>query len=365
MLDVGQGDSTVVLLPDGHAVVFDCADEHVLTKHLTHWRVPAIEAFILSHLDQDHIGGALGFLQSWAGPVRCVCLSTDRDITDEHDEAKRAIALVDHVREGRKELPGRPRRWEVVPSTRDFRAVAEGHDWSVRLIAPEHAEASLGRAREGLWEDANRYSSILRIEAGGHTMLVGGDAPLISWSVLSAEERKAQIVRIPHHGGALDDGSVPDGWDAAELYRQVGPETAPVSVGTNNAHGHPTEAWVAPIAGGACAMLCTQITARCHPPLERVDEVGRLQRVPDEIAAQRERVLGLPGFKHWSEPQWRHLTDRRRVILRDRLEVPCAGTVAIALYLDGREPRISPPPGGDHEKLVDTFEKPLCRAAGA
>jgi hypothetical protein len=34
MLDVGQGDSTIVLLPDDpmRAVIFDCADDHVLRK---------------------------------------------------------------------------------------------------------------------------------------------------------------------------------------------------------------------------------------------------------------------------------------------------------------------------------------------
>ena len=133
MLDVGQGDCTVVLLPDGNAVVFDCADERVLTKHLRHWGVPAIEAFVLSHLDQDHISGALHFLQSWKGPVRCVCLSDDRNISDEHDEAKRAKALVDYVHDEVKEHGVRPRRWEVIPNTRHFRALAEGPGWTVAV----------------------------------------------------------------------------------------------------------------------------------------------------------------------------------------------------------------------------------------
>ncbi len=241
MLDVGQGDCTVVLLPNDHAVVFDCADDRVLTKHLTHWRVTAIDAFVLSHLDQDHIAGALQFLQNWTGPMGCVCLSTDRNITDEHDEAKRAKALVDYVREERQEHGGRPRRWEVLPNTRDFRALAAGAGWSVHLIAPEHADTNLRWAREGAWEDANRYSSILRVSGGETAMLIGGDAPLASWSALPAGERPARIFRIPHHGGALDDGGVPDGWDVARLYREVAADTALVSVGTNNGHGHPRE----------------------------------------------------------------------------------------------------------------------------
>jgi len=140
MLDVGQGDSTVVLLPNGDAVVFDCADDQVLSKLLEQWKVPAIEAFVLSHLDRDHIGGALSFLKGWSGPIRSVHLSTDRDISDDHEEAKRAKALVDHAVEESKDTHARPRRWELLPSTRDHRALAAGAGWSVRLLAPPHGQ---------------------------------------------------------------------------------------------------------------------------------------------------------------------------------------------------------------------------------
>lgn len=95
MLDVGQGDSTIVLLPDDpmRAVIFDCADDHVLRKVLDDWHVGVIEAFVLSHLDQDHIAGALAFLQAFTGEIRHVYLSVDRDVSGEHKEARRAKAL--------------------------------------------------------------------------------------------------------------------------------------------------------------------------------------------------------------------------------------------------------------------------------
>lgn len=361
MLDVGQGDSTVVLLPNGHAVVFDCADDAVLTKLLTHWQVPVIDAFVLSHLDQDHIGGALQFLKNWGDRVRWIALSRDRDISDTHDEAKRAKDLVDVVDEGREERVGRPRRWEVSTNTRYPRSIVEGAGWSIHIIAPEHADI-LRWEREGSWQQANRHSSVLRITVGGTSMLVGGDAPLGTWSVIPAQERPARVFRVPHHGGALDDGLVPNGWDVARLYREVGAETALVSVGTNNGYGHPREAWIRPITGGTCRMLCTQVTARCHPSLEIANGTSHPPRDPDEIAAQRERVMGRPGFTHWAEPQWRHLTDKRRQVRQGHLEVPCAGTVLVKLYLDGRT-EVWPPIRGDHEKLVDTWRRPLCRAA--
>ncbi len=361
MLDVGQGDSTVVLLPDQHAVVFDCADDQVLRKLLENWNVSTIAAFVLSHLDQDHIAGALQFLRNWPGTVRCVYLSTDRDISDTHEEAKRAKNLVDYVKAQSEDSDCALRRWELLPNVRDPRSLAEGAGWSVRLLAPPHGQV-LQREREGDWEEANQYSSILRVESGGNAMLIGGDAPLLSWSKLPPGERKARVIRISHHGGALDDGGVPPDWDVQRLYREVGAETALISVGTNNAHGHPRKAWVGPITGGSCRLLCTQVTARCHAPLEKVAADGSTSRDPTEIALQRERVLGDPGFGHWAEPQWRHLTDKRRLVRSGQLEVPCAGTVAVSLHLNG-EVRILPAKNSDHERVVDGWHNPLSRAS--
>lgn len=361
MIDVGQGDSTVVLLPNQHVVVFDCADDQVLSKLLAHWDVPAIEAFVLSHLDQDHIAGALQFLKGWSRPIRSVCLSTDRDISATHEEAKRAKNLVDYTVAQSEDSGSQSRRWELLPNSRDPRPLAHGPGWSVRLLAPAQGQF-LRQERQGAWEDANRYSSILRVEVGGNVMLIGGDAPLLSWSQLPPGERKARVFRIPHHGGALDDGGIPPGWDVQRLYQEVGADTALISVGTNNAHGHPRESWVGPLTRGACRMLCTQVTARCHAPLETVAADGSTSRDAGEISLQRERLLGQPGFSHWAEPQWRHLTDKRQQVRANRLEVPCAGSVVVSLHLNG-EVRILPDAHGDHERVVDGWRNPLSRAS--
>jgi competence protein ComEC len=355
MLDVGQGDSTIVLLPDDRVVVFDCADDHVLRQILTGWKTTTIAAFVLSHLDQDHIAGALAFLQGFTGTVEKVCLSTDRDVASAHDAAKRAKALLDYTKEQGRNEGARRRRWEILPNTRDPRPLAFGPGWSVTLLAPSHG-GTIERQREGEWEDANRYSSILRVQAGSKAMLIGADAPLLSWSELTPEELQAEVFRIPHHGGSLDDGGVPAGWDVARLYNDVGASTALISVGTNNSHGHPNETWIGPIAGGTCRLLCTQVTARCHSPIEIAGGGGA--KDPVEIDALRLRVI--TDHNQWTEPQYRHLTDRRRTIVKAQLEVPCAGTVVVKLQLDGHV-EVLPSRGGEHERIVDDWEHPLCR----
>jgi beta-lactamase superfamily II metal-dependent hydrolase len=363
MLDVGQGDSTLIVLPDDRAVIFDCADDNVLRKTLDDWNIRVIEAFVLSHLDQDHIGGALAFLQGFQGEIRHVYLSRDRDVSDSHEGAKRAKALLDYVRAQSQDEAMCRRRWELHYNFRDHRAVAEGEKWGIWLVAPA-AVQDMQQARDGIWEEANRYSSIMRIEAGGNVMLVGGDAPLLSWSQLLPEERPAKVFRIPHHGGAIDDGGVPSAWDVARLYREIGAEIALVSVGTNNAYGHPAREWVRPVIGGKCRLLCTQVTGRCHGPLETIEDGGRVVRDASEIAMQRQRVVRQ--HQQWTLPQYRHLTDNLRTVRSEQPEVPCAGTVIVTLHLDGRlEVLPAERGGGGHQGVIDRWRHPLCRAASA
>ncbi len=359
MLDVGQGDSTLIALPDNRVVIFDCADDQVLRQNLLDLELEEIAAFVLSHLDQDHIAGALAFLREFNGKIHRVYLSEDRDISDRHEEARRAKALVDYVSDQSKDTSARPRRWEFLPNTRDPRVIAEGDGWAIRIIAPPHSQTT-DREREGTWEEANRYSSILRIEAGGNSMLVGGDAPLLSWSQLPAMDLPAKVFRIPHHGGTIDDGGVPEGWDVARLYREVGAETALISVGTNNAHGHPRRQWIQPIITGECRLVCTQVTGRCHGSLEVTRADGTVVRDVKEITSLRKRVL--TQHHQWTLPQYRHLTDERREVRAGQLEVPCAGTVIVRLHLDGRI-GVLPGSGGRYEELLERWEHPLCGAA--
>jgi beta-lactamase superfamily II metal-dependent hydrolase len=360
MLDVGQGDCSVILLPDHRAVVFDCADDYVLRKILDNWGTPAIAAFVLSHLDQDHMAGALQFLQDWTRPIDAVYVSTDRDIGGAPGNVTRARKLLAYVRAQSRDGGAGSGRWELLPSTRDPRPIVSGAGWSVALLAPSHGQ-QIERELEGEWEDANRHSAILRVQAGPRAMLIGGDAPILSWSELSLAELNADAFRVPHHGGALDDGGMPPGWSIERLYRDVGAATALISVGTNNGYGHPREPWIEPISGGACRLLCTQVTPRCHAPLEILGSDGRVERDPTEIESQRRRVITEQN--QWTEPQYRHLTDHRRQIKKGLLEIPCAGTVVVKLPLDPNgHVEVLPASGGGHEQIVDDWQRPLCRA---
>lgn len=346
LLDVGQGDASIVLLPDDRAVVFDCRDSLVVGKLLSHWEVEEIAALVISHLDWDHIAGALSLLLERPEQVRRVYLSADRDISEDHDQAKKAKELIDHLTHGARGSDGIPKRWDLIPTCRHPEPIVRGPGWSVHLLAPEHAGV-LDQGRTGNWEDPNRRSAVLRVQMAENVVLIGGDAPLATWAEIPQEERRARVFRIPHHGGALDGSVIPDGWSVQHLYQKVNPTEAVISVGTNNPHGHPEPEWVKPITGGACRMLCTQVTERCHPTITGEHDLLR-KLVLDELR------------DYFPEPPWRHLTDTHRNVKSGMKEVPCAGTVVVRID-DNGDVRVSPSAEGKHAEVISLWEQPLCR----
>ncbi|MFO0605017.1 MAG: hypothetical protein U0324_17690 [Polyangiales bacterium] len=55
--DVGQGDCTVVIPPDGEGapILFDCADLYVAERFCDNHGITRLAAVVVSHLDVDHI----------------------------------------------------------------------------------------------------------------------------------------------------------------------------------------------------------------------------------------------------------------------------------------------------------------------
>lgn len=164
-----------------------------VVQQLRTWGFDRLEAVIASHLDLDHVGGMLTLLNAYHDHIGAVYFAADWDISETRDGAKKAKALADRVGAG-----DRDKKWELRAVHRDTRAVSEGEDWSVHVVAPR-ASGRLEADRRGGWDDPNRYSAVLRVEMAGKVVLVGGDAPLATWAELHPRIR-ADVFRVPHPG---------------------------------------------------------------------------------------------------------------------------------------------------------------------
>lgn len=210
------------------------------------------------------------------------------------------------------------------------KVVSSGAGWSVEIALPYYGP-QLAAIVKG--EEPNQCSAVLRVTCGGISVLIGGDAPLSSWSRLDDGLVKARVIRTPHHGGEICD----NGGDFGELYRRVEAEVSVFSVGTNNGWELPDDDHVAAAhRSGACRVLCTQLTSRCHDrPEERLEQ--GLARTGEVAYAYRHR--------------------RRRS--GDAVEVPCAGSITVILDGAGGY-SVAPPSPGWHQAFVAKLDQPMC-----
>lgn len=303
-LDVGQGTATLVV--DGttrNALLVDCpaGREEVVLDALAQTE-STLHAVIVSHWDQDHVGGVPGLMDA-AGCAHAVYNNDHGPETPTARAQARAIGA--HRRRG---THVRTRAVVDVPLPGDLGRV------TYRALAPDDAtdaEAEEQHAR-------NRGSVVVRVDvpsptAGGtnRSVLLAGDADAVSLRRALARtptDFRVDYASWPHHG-AFTGGL----HFTASLLAALGPAEIHFSVGSGNPYGHPDARVVVAAAAAAPAIVCSQVTGRCH---------GR---------------PSPPG------------------------ETPCAGTVAHLIRADGGASRT--PDRTAHARTVDGWLSPLCRTA--
>lgn len=215
-LDVGQGDATVVELPDGRVLVVDAGGfpgsdfdtgRAVVAPYLATRKIRRIDALVMTHAHPDHFGG-----------------------------------LASLVRGGRvKELwwtgrPGEGTEWRVLTSAIaasgvPLRTLARGDvppGFGPDILEVLHPPA--GWAGRGL----NDSSLTLRVRMGASAVLLTGDIEAGAEATLcrvSREHLAAVVLKAPHHGSRTSS--------TAAFLDAVGPRFVVVPVGAHNRYGLP------------------------------------------------------------------------------------------------------------------------------
>jgi competence protein ComEC len=210
-LDVGQGDSTLLQVPEGAVLVDEGPPEADVAGQLVRLGVYRLDAIVLTHPQRDHVGGA--------------------------------ARVLDRLRVGFVLDPGLPAK---SPDEDAARAIAKRR----------HVEIVLARAGEGfrlgrlrirvLWpdgpglasQDPNDHAVVLLASYGATDVLLTADAE--SNVTLPLRPPPVEILKVAHHGSA-DDG-------LSELLADLRPRIAVIEVGRRNDYGHPTPATLASLA---------------------------------------------------------------------------------------------------------------------
>lgn len=258
ILDVGHGNATIV--HEGKAtLVVDvaCKSAYVL-EYLLQRSIDTIDQVILSHSDQDHIGGLVGLICAGVN-VKKVQLNADGD--------KASIAWADLI----VALEDARRRNELVfdVGISSGTIIIDGFQRCEIEVAgptPEIAAFGVGgKDRHGRKISSNSISACLRIifDKAPVALLTGDIDDVALSAMLEANQTLlAPILVFPHHGG------LPGKTDPVEfterLLNAVKPKSVVFSIG-RGVHDNPRPEIVKAITSYQTApyVTCTQLANRC------------------------------------------------------------------------------------------------------
>jgi competence protein ComEC len=215
-IDVGQGDSLLLVSPEGKTMLIDGGGatgpfrgefdygEDVVSPYLW-WRgIDHLDVVVLTHAHDDHIGGLPRVVENfhpcelWMG----INPQTTALRRLEHTAQLNHVAVIHH-------------------------AAGDVFDWGgtqVHVLAPPKNWESAAKPK-------NDDSLAMLIAFGQTRALLAGDVEKKMESFIAAEWIAADLLKVPHHGS--NTSTTP------ELLNSTHPHFAVISVGAGNAFGHP------------------------------------------------------------------------------------------------------------------------------
>jgi competence protein ComEC len=220
-IDVGQGDSILVVFPDGKRMLVDGGG------------IPAFGGHPRAQLD---IGEDVVAPYLWERSIRTVDVVAVSHAHDDHIGGLPALVSDFHPRElWTGAIPDNP-LWDTL---RD--KAAQNHTKITPLVAPAHfafggAEIQvLAPLPDYVPEDTpkNNDSLVLRIRYGQRAFLLTGDVerPIEQWMLAENEIEPTDVLKVAHHGSKTSS--------TEEFLSALHPMFAVISVGYGNSYGHP------------------------------------------------------------------------------------------------------------------------------
>lgn len=248
-IDVGQGDSTLIITPDIKTVLVDGGGsdsfdvgEKVLLPYLLDRRILKVDYVLISHFDTDHCGGILTIMEKVK--VKNIIISEQAEHSENYERFKKLmihkkIRLIE-VKKGDKIKIGRYSEFKILFPTS-------------RLLSEN---------------PLNNNSIVAQFNYNNFKMLFTGDIEkLAEQQILKTEkaEIRADILKVAHHGSKTS--SIP------EFIKAVRPKIALIGVGKNNTFGHPNQQTIKNLENIKCRIYRTDLQGEI---IIKIDQKGSM-----------------------------------------------------------------------------------------
>ena len=238
--DVGQGDSMVINLQHGRAIVIDVGPDPIAeNKCLRNLGITEVPLLILSHFHADHVGGLSGLLQS--RNVGQVWISNNLEPLL---ESTQALALL----HGSK----------IVTVQKGLISQIAGIKFEI--LWPENVTKNF-ESMPGDGSQINNSSIAMLVTTADWSLFTAGDLEPPTQHEILRSVRKVDIYKVCHHGSKYQD---------QELMKVLSAQIAVISVGAKNSYGHPAPETIASLTRLGTQVVRTDIdgavaiTAKAH-----------------------------------------------------------------------------------------------------
>lgn len=210
-IDVGQGDSCLIVTPNNKKLLIDGGEDNseVLLDYLLDKRIKTIDYILISHFDTDHCNGLIEVIEKLN--VKNILISKQAYFCDEYKNIAEIINFkkirVIFVKQGDK--------------------LNIDRNVEVKVLYPP---------TEFEYDDLNNNSIVAKLAYNSFSILFTGDIEKSEINLLekykNGGELEADIIKIAHHGSKTSSSK--------EFLEAVEPKIALIGVGANNKFGHPS-----------------------------------------------------------------------------------------------------------------------------
>ena len=204
-IDVGQGDSIFIQLPNKETMLIDAGEAYEadnVINYLNNLGIKKIDYVVGTHPHTDHIGGLEEVINTF--DIGSIYMPKASSNSKTFEDLLTTIS--------NKGLKVKTAKSGVVVLSED--------NLKLEFIAPNSDNYS----------NLNNYSAVLKLTYLDNTFLFMGDAETLSEDEITSDV-DADVIKVGHHGS--------DSSSSVEFVKKVSPEYAIIMVGEGNSYNHP------------------------------------------------------------------------------------------------------------------------------